>query len=94
MNVVLPLFGKMEDSGLIPGPDALETLLNEAYLPDEEEIEFDLVPMKRLDLVTEAQFPDHSMYILEKQLQSLKESLQRMRFYLGDIDDLLPSKNL
>lgn len=94
MNVVLPLFGKMEVPGsALMGPDPMEELLNEAYLPDEDE-EIELLTPRRFDIVTETQFPDQSMYVLDKQLQTLKESLNRIRFYLGDVDSLIPSKKL
>lgn len=76
-------------------PDPLEVLLAEAYLPDQMEMaEEASILERRSELVLESQFPDQSMYVLDKQLQHLKESLNRIKFYLGDIDDLIPHKNL
>ncbi len=43
------------------------------------------------NLVTENHFPDQSMYILDEQLKSLKQRLNRMKFYMGELDDLLPN---
>lgn len=37
------------------------------------------------------QFPDQSMYILDEQIKGLKERLDRLKFYLSDLDDLLPT---
>lgn len=84
MNV-LPLFETVQVSNMA---DPLEELLREANIPDEAVEEVLIGP--RRDLVLETHFPDQSMYILDKQLQSLKESLKRIKFYLGDVDDLLP----
>ena len=87
MNVnmnVLSLFS----SNQIEMPDSLQELLREAELDAWKEEE-EIVQVKRL-LVTETQFPDHSMFVLEQQLANLTQSLGRLRFYLGDLDDLLP----
>lgn len=87
MNVnmnVLSLFS----SNQIEMPDPLQELLREAELDAWKEEE-EVVQAKRL-LVTEAQFPDQSMFVLEQQLANLTQSLGRLRFYLGDLDDLLP----
>jgi len=82
---VVPLFGGgiIEDSI----PDPLETLLQEteSILIEEKKLE----QSNRL-MVTESQFPDQSMFTLDQQLGQLKESLGRMKFYLLDLDDLLP----
>jgi hypothetical protein len=87
MNVnmnVLSLFS----SNQIEMPDPLQELLREAELDAWKEEE-EIVQAKRL-LVTETQFPDQSMFVLEQQLANLTQSLGRLRFYLGDLDDLLP----
>ena len=87
MNVnmnVLSLFS----SNQIEMPDPLQELLREAELDAWKEEE-EVVQAKRL-LVTEAQFPDQSMFVLEQQLANLTQSLGRLRFYLSDLDDLLP----
>ncbi len=82
---VVPLFGGglMEESI----PDPLETLLmeTEAILVEEKKLE----QSDRL-MVSESQFPDQSMFTLDQQLSQLKENLGRMKFYLLDLDDLLP----
>jgi hypothetical protein len=87
MNVnmnVLSLFS----SNQIVMPDPLQELLREAELDAWKEEE-EVVQAKRL-LVNETQFPDQSMFVLEQQLANLTQSLGRLRFYLGDLDDLLP----
>ena len=87
MNVnmnVLSLFS----SNQIEMPDSLQELLREAELDAWKEEE-EIVQVKRL-LVTETQFPDQSMFVLEQQLSNLTQSLGRLRFYLSDLDDLLP----
>ena len=87
MNVnmnVLSLFS----SNQIEMPDPLQELLREAELDAWKEEE-EIVQAKRL-LVTETQFPDQSMFVLEQQLANLTQSLGRLRFYLSDLDDLLP----
>ena len=87
MNVnmnVLSLFS----SNQIEMPDSLQELLREAELDAWKEEE-EVVQVKRL-LVTETQFPDQSMFVLEQQLANLTQSLGRLRFYLSDLDDLLP----
>ena len=87
MNVnmnVLSLFS----SNQIEMPDPLQELLREAELDAWKEEE-EIVQAKRL-LVTGAQFPDQSMFVLEQQLANLTQSLGRLRFYLSDLDDLLP----
>ena len=82
---VVPLFrGGLSEESL---PDPLETLLRETEttLIEEQKIE----QTNRL-MVSESQFPDQSMFTLDQQLSQLKESLGRMKFYLLDLDDLLP----
>ena len=82
---VVPLFGGgfVEESI----PDPLETLLleTETILVEEKKLE----RSDRL-MVSESQFPDQSMFTLDRQLSQLKESLSRTKFYLLDLDDLLP----
>jgi hypothetical protein len=83
MNVV-PLFGGLQEENI---PDPLETLLQET-----EEILIEEKKLVRSDrpIVSETQFPDQSMFTLDQQLGALKESISRMKFYLLDLDDLLP----
>jgi hypothetical protein len=70
-------------------PDPLQELLKEAELDAWEEDEAPVLKANRL-LVSENQFPDQSLFTLEKQLANLNESMGRLKFYLSDLDDLLP----
>ena len=82
---VVPLFrGGLSEESI---PDLLESLLleTEAILIEEKKLE----RSDRL-IVSSSQFPDQSMFTLDQQLGQLKESLGRMKFYLLDLDDLLP----
>lgn len=81
---VLSLFG--QSAAL--GPDPLEELLEDALLEESEE-SVNETPKARL-LVSENQFPDQSMFTLDQQLADLRQNLGRLKFYLGDLDDLLP----
>lgn len=83
MNVVSLFRGTTEE--IIPDP--LETLIQETEELLTEEIKAE--SHDRL-MVSESQFPDQSMFILDQQLGQLKESIGRMKFYLLDLDDLLP----
>jgi hypothetical protein len=82
---ILSLFShvKMEEK------DTLTELLQEA---ESEAWEEEVVVPRNPILVTETQFPDQSMYTLEQQLESLKENMGRLKFYLSDLNDLLPMK--
>jgi hypothetical protein len=42
--------------------------------------------------VRENQFPDQSMFVLNDQILKLKENIDRLKFYLNDVDDLLPRR--
>lgn len=84
---VLPLFSNIELT--TPAVDPLRDLILES------ETELAATPARRAPkakriLVTENQFPDQSIYVLEQQLANLNKSLSRLKFYLGDLDDLLP----
>ena len=70
-------------------PDPLQELLIEAESQAWEAEEPVMAKADRL-LVSAEQFPDQSLFILDKQLASLKESMSRLKFYLSDLDDLLP----
>lgn len=67
--------------------DPLTELLNEAG-ENEELLERAQVRTSRV--VDENAFPDQSMYILEEQLSNLRRSLNRIKFYMGELDDLVP----
>jgi hypothetical protein len=84
MNVV-SLFRKMSDESIISDP--LTELLNECDLEDP----LDATPALEVRrVVSQNQFPDQAMYVLEDQLRSLKSSLNRIKFYLAEVEDLLP----
>ena len=83
MNVV-PLFGGIAEEII---PDPLETLIQETEMLLTEEIKTE---SRDRMVVSESQFPDQSMFILDHQLGQLKDSISRMKFYLLDLDDLLP----
>ncbi len=70
-------------------PDPLQELLNEAEAEAWEADEAPVVKASRT-LVTATQFPDQSMFILDQQLAKLNQSLGRLKFYVSDLDDLLP----
>lgn len=65
----------------------LDNLIEEAMI--EEDI---LIPeeTREAPMVSEDQFPDQSMFILDEQLAQLKSSLNRIKFYLGELDDVIP----
>jgi hypothetical protein len=70
------------------GEDPMEELLAEAGEWSEDEMIEE--PLKSLNCVEMKHHPDQAMHILDKQLSALKTSLSRLRFYMGDIEDLLP----
>lgn len=84
MNVV-SLFGVKNEQIIINDP--LADLIKESEINDTVLEASDVKPRK---LVNENQFPDQSMYILEEQLSNLKSSLNRIKFFTSDIEDLLP----
>jgi hypothetical protein len=87
---VLSLFARSE---VLSTLDPLQELLREAEaeaFADDEEVEI-RVEKKRV-LVSENQFPDQSLFTLEQQLANLHLSLGRLKFYLSDLDDILPVK--
>ena len=81
---VLALFEEI----VIPQTESYITEEEEAELFEEEEVAIKAAAPRKI--ANENQFPDQSIYILNDQLSSLKESLARIKFYLGDIDDLIP----
>lgn len=82
---VVSLFGKSNAEIIINDP--LEDLIKESAL---EDVVLEASEVKARKLVDENHFPDQSVYILEEQLSNLRASLNRIKFYLGDIEDLLP----
>ncbi len=89
MNV-LPLFGRVDSTS----SDPIQELLDEANLASDEEIEVAPATLVKKSSVTLSQFPDQSMYILDGQLNELKDRLNRIKFYLGDLDALIPNKKI
>lgn len=87
MNV-LSLFGR-PNQGLEFIPDPLTELLKSHEL---EAADVEIAPLRaeRRRVVRDDQFPEQGLYILDQQLAGLKESLGRIKFYLSDLDDLLP----
>lgn len=82
---VLSLFSSTQ----IELPDPLQELLNEAEMEAWEEEGKPVIQAQRT-IALETQFPDQSMFTLEQQLANLTTSLGRLKFYLTDLDDLLP----
>lgn len=87
---VVSLFGNQINRSIAIENDPLQDLLNEAEAEAWDEVEE--APAMRVEslLVTESQFPDQSMFVLEKQLSQLTEKMARLKFYISDLDDLLP----
>ena len=81
---VLPLFADVAIHA-----DPLEGLLAEGKTEWSMQEQKPHAVNKRL-LVQTNQFPDQSMYVLDQQISSLRDSLERLKFYLSDLDDLLP----
>ena len=82
---VVSLFSKLNTEIIINDPS--EDLVKESRL---EEMVSESSEVRVGKLVNENQFPDQSIYILEEQLSNLRFCLNRIKFYLGDIEDLLP----
>lgn len=85
LNVV-PLFGRRETD---LGPDPLSEILTMGEILEDSLAVSPVINQNRV-LVSANQFPDQSMFVLDKQLAGLKESLGRLKFYLNEVDDLLP----
>ncbi len=81
---VIALFSSVQ----VEMPDPLQELLKEAELEAWAD-ETPVIKASRI-LVTENQFPDQSIFTLEQQLAGLVQNLGRLKFYLSDLDDLLP----
>lgn len=83
---VVPLFGNFGQEFL---SDPLTEMIQESQIGMTAE---ELPPLRkeRRKTVRDDQFPEQGLYILDQQLQTLKESVARIKFYLSDLDDLLP----
>jgi hypothetical protein len=75
-----------ESSNEIIMNDPLTDLMNEADIQDEV---LERSNIRVTKLVNENQFPDQSMYVLEEQLANLRSSLNRIKFYLGELDEII-----
>lgn len=84
LNVV-SLFKEASESIIVTDP--LVDLLAEAQVEDEV---LTKAHVRNAKVVSEDQFPDQSMFTLEEQLQSLRSTLNRIKFYMGEMDDLIP----
>lgn len=84
LNVV-SLFKKSVSEEIIHDP--LEVLMEESQIEDEV-----LMPSEvRISFtVNENQFPDQSLYILDEQLSQLRTKINRIKFYLGELDEIIP----
>lgn len=82
---VVSLFGQKNAEIMMNDP--LQDLIQESAI---EDTVLEVQDTRLAKLVNENQFPEQSMYILEEQLSNLRSSLNRIKFYLGDIEDLLP----
>lgn len=87
---VVSLFGRSAEMSMMMDP--IQELIKESKLEDfdlEIEVEAPVAAAPR-KLVGKEQFPDQAMFTLEEQLERLKSNLNRIKFYLNDIEDLLP----
>lgn len=82
---VVSLFGNLNQE--VIQNDPLTDLIKESEI---EDIVLEPVNVKPRKVVSENHFPDQSLFILEEQLANLKSNLSRMKFYLGELDDILP----
>ena len=87
---VVPLFGKITHEVEEVKADPLSELLTEAMMEDTVMTTIEVKPRK---IVSENHFPEQSLYTLDEQLRSLRSSIGRIRFYLDEIEDILPAKN-
>lgn len=85
LNVV-SLWKTQEHAEVIQN-DPLTDLILEAAIEDEV---LETAHVRTARLVNENQFPDQSMYILDEQLMNLRTNLKRIKFYLGELDEIIP----
>lgn len=83
---VLSLFRSQE----ILSPDPLSEILSEGELDAGEMIAAPELKSERRKLVREDHFPEEGLMILDQQLEALNERVSRIKFYLTDLDDILP----
>jgi hypothetical protein len=86
---VIPLFAKM-DREMEYISDPLQDLIAEGMIDWSLNLSEKLQkPPERL-LLSENGFPDQSVFILDQQMKNLREKMERLKFFLNDLDDLLP----
>lgn len=76
-----------EASKSITVTDPLMDLLTEAHVEDEIVTK---AHVRIAKVVNENQYPDQSMFILEEQLHKLRSTLNRIKFYAEEMEDLIP----
>ena len=81
---VLSLFGNTSED--IIQNDPLTDLIKESEI---EDIILSSDTIRSGKVVNEDLFPDQSLFILEEQLANLRSNLNRIKFYLGELDDIL-----
>ena len=89
---VVSLFGRTAEMASTM-MDPIQELIKEAKMEDfdlEIEIEEEVVMSAPRKVVEANQFPDQSMFTLDEQLAKLRSNLNRIKFYLGDVEDILP----
>lgn len=82
---VVSLFGSINPDIVVNDP--LADLIKESEI---EETVLKAEEVRPRKVVSENLFPDQSLFILEDQLKTLKSSLDRMKYYLGELEDVLP----
>ena len=83
---IISLFGRINTLDL----KAESAVMDEEIVTVLEDEEIPLPQIRLSKVVNENQFPDQSLYVLDEQLKSLKSSLSRLKFYMGELDDILP----
>jgi hypothetical protein len=96
MNLLGPLDVENEKVNVVSlfGNASEDIILNDplADLIKESEIEDTILSpdvVRSGIIVSEDLFPDQSLFILEEQLSNLRSNLNRIKFYLGELDDIL-----
>lgn len=74
----------------ISGADPLAEMLAESEAHALENFTAPELKSERRKLVREDHFPEQGLIILDQQLEVLSERLSRIKFYLSDLDDILP----
>lgn len=83
---IISLFGRINTLD----HKAEAVVMDEEIVTVSEDEEIPLPQIRVSKVVNENQFPDQSLYVLDEQLKSLKSSLSRLKFYMGELNDILP----